>query len=390
MSGKSLGILLGILLLLGVGFFLTQRGDEAREEVRHHSLFEDLAKEKISKIKIERGDKTFELAESNGIWVVPAKHNYPADAGKVRSLLLKLLDMTVSQQIADSADNFDALGVSDAGVKRGLTRISLIGDTGAEFAALYLGEERQKKNQASGGGRVVGQYVRRSNSNSVYLIPDTMDLSTALPSWLDSAVVNILKSKIRSVAQSVVAEGDEKEEFVLERDITQAKGSEITFTMAGLKSGEVLNQSMVSMVASGLENARTGDVFKSEDEVLKGKNFDLKTTYLTDTALKIEVSTSESAESVYAKFAVSLDSGLAENLAKETAAKTSITTTSPGTVNGQDSASSADGSGNTPQISTAEDATRINAKLGGWVFEFPKYAGNKFRQRRGDLLEKKS
>jgi len=392
MNQKSLGLLLVLLVLLGGIYFAVQSSDSGGNRSTSVGLFNDLQAEQIAKIRIEQGKDVAELELKDGIWSVPAKAGYRADYGKIRSLVVKLLDLNLNQRITDVEANFERL--SDKAVENGRGKIKLLDVNGKELAGLYLGELRKKKAE-QGMAPPSGQYVRRTDQNQVYLMAEPITPVASLISWLDTAVLNLLSSRVESIQQFSIVPTEEKLEFELVRAGVPSEGSPAKFLMKeALAADEKLKDVADTQVPSGLENLTFADVFRADDPALKEVVFDKKTIYRGTNGLRYSASTAEKGDKSYLKLDVSYDAELAEMLKKRSEAASAIAsaaTTSDASLTSA-ALSSATVSSAAAKISeplaTAEEAQKLSLQLANWVFEVRKFQSQKLRFNRDGVVEK--
>ena len=125
MTKRSFYILTMICLFLGVVFVYVDSNDREAGSSKEELLFADVDGASVGALKIRKGAQSVELRLSDANWVLPARFNYPADSSKVRSMLLKLLDLRVTQKITENAEKQDSLGVADSSVDKGSSSVSM-------------------------------------------------------------------------------------------------------------------------------------------------------------------------------------------------------------------------------------------------------------------------
>jgi hypothetical protein len=373
MNAKRLiGMIVGVMALAVIFSLVTNRTPEVRE----YQPFAQIDGEKIAKLRVERGEERVELGLRDGVWTVTSRDGYPADAGKVRSLLIKLLDLTVNQKVTDNADNFQALGVAAEGGEKSSTKLTLLDEQSKELGALLLGEGRK------GANRDGGQFIRRSDSNDVYLIREALTAAVSAADWLDSELVNVTQTKVRNVRQYRLSTKQETLDFQLVR----ANPAEFTLKDGG---AEELEQTVISQVVAGLENARSEDVLKNENagEKLKDVTFDAKTEYETSNGLVYTVlSSAEKEGKNYLRLAVRFDAELAKTIEREVAERNAAKQQSS---SASEQAGSSSASSEKAELSSAEEAARLEAKFAPWTFVVAQYQNERFRKTRKELFKVK-
>ncbi|MCB0323905.1 MAG: DUF4340 domain-containing protein [Bdellovibrionales bacterium] len=397
MTKRSVIVLgLGTLILAGIYVLTLPAGPKHGSDTEY--LFSDVEPDRIAKIQIEQGEAAVTLELKDNTWSLPERNHYRADPGKIRSILLKLLDLSSTQRLPTSPEAEAKLGLDEAAIKKDRARVRFFDSSGKELAGLMLGNTRPR---AEGGTSqmnigTAGQYVRRTDRDGIYLIGLPVTVSAALSNWLDSALLNVLSPRIVSVVQEATpAEGGSEERFRLERE-----GE--TLALAGeVAEGKEIQAAMVSQVAAGLENITITDVHPAEE--FAASHFDTRTVYNVNDGLQYAVETLERDGSVFARLRVKFDEALAEWLKAEAAAKKpdaavaepvpSPTADEQGAASPQETPTEAKAekkeSPSEPKLASGEEAEKLNAQFGPWVYELAEYQGKKFRRSREELLRDK-
>lgn len=400
MNKRSLLILGAVLLALAVVFFSTNP-DTRNTKPAAVQLFADLDGEKLGKLELEKGKDKVELRLKDNVWTVPARDDYRADYGKVRSFLLKLLELTVTQQVPGGKESFEALGVADNNTEKGFSKVSLLTADNNELSGLYIGDNRkQRKNGPPTSG--VGQYVRKVGTEKVYLVSEPLYLSVTPQEWLETELVNIPASKVRGIKQTHLTAGAEEKDFelVTKRDGQGARQSGKFELSEPLTAGEELQEPVISQIGAGLENARMEDVHaaKTFEETNKEVAFDRRSYFETQNGLIYTVDSAEHDGKYYLKVAVRFDSELAktiqdeiakknEQLKKEKEEKEKQQTSSQAA---QENSSSSSFEPIKAELSTAGEAEKINAALSQWIYEVAKYQADRFRHTLADVVKTKT
>jgi hypothetical protein len=149
----------------------------------------------IEQVSLVHGDSKTTLSRNGDRWVVVERNNYPADAQKLRQLLLGLADLTYVEPKTKEAQNYPRLEVEDAGAKGSQsTLISVSGAQGALLGELIVGK---RVTDALGGGDD-GAYVRKPGDAQSWLARGTLDLSDTA-GWLDPALLDLPAAGVKEV-----------------------------------------------------------------------------------------------------------------------------------------------------------------------------------------------
>lgn len=383
MSKKYFSLIVIICLALFCIFlFLDKQEKEGIIVDQSKNLFADLSSENIAKINIGTKDQTIELALVSGSWGVTSRGSYPADVNHVRSLLLNVLDLNVSQKITSNKERYASLGVDDENFKDQLT---FFNSENKPLGGLLLGENR-KKTKDGEEASLEGQYVRRVGEIDVFLVSQRIDLQKDAFYWLDANLSNFLAAKLSSVKQYAIKDASE----TLLIDLQAEKDGTFKLASKTLGKKESLNLASVSKLTSALENARLQDVYKNNDQVVSALNFDLKTVYQGKDGIVYTVLTGEKDAKYYAKFSVEFDQQLVEKPEAEPASLVPEATENPSATRAAvESVSSSPTPSPTTGMASADEAKTLNARYSQWAYELPDYQAKKFRVMPEEFIQVK-
>lgn len=396
MNQKKL-VILGVALIALLAIFFKTQSSDSSGGVSAHDLFGDINPQKIYKIKVEKGEASTEVELHGDSWIVPSKAGFPADDSKIRALLVKLLDLSVSQEVTRNPAKFESLGVGDDIKKSGKGKVSFYDNTGALISGVLVGDQR-KKLKENDFAATVGLYLRRLDQPTVFLIQQSLTFDPAVTNWLNLDVVNILQSRIISVAQFKTEAGAEKTVFELEEAADSAANPREFVLKGDLPAGQILDTSAIGLVRSGLENNRAIDVFSVEDPVLKDLNFDQRTLYRVNNGLEYQLISAEKDGKAYGRISVIFNPATARVITeaaekkeaerKAEEAKTAAASSSSSSGAAESSSSSAAPAAPKPDISSQEEADKLNSQFSKWVYEIPQFNSKKYRSTREQLLKK--
>lgn len=410
MNQKTLLLLGVVVLVLGGIFALTEPNYQRVEDARISKPFAQLDGAQITKIHIDQGANSLDLESKDGKWTVPTRGGYPSDPNKVRSLLVHVADMTVSQKVTESPDDFDKLGVSDKAVKDGRSKVVLFGTDGKPVAGIYLGDYRKGKdaNPFGGAGGSKGQYIRADGSNSVYMTLESPVAPATATSWLDTNISNVMQSNIENIRQYKLNAGAENLEIELKRQPDYTGGTSLKY-QGQVEEGKEVKDSSLNMLRTALENLRFEDVLKADDEKVKDAVPEFRTEFQTTGALVYSVSSFKKDDKIYARVGVRFDDQLksavearvlanrkelearkqavAETLAKEKAdSKADTEEVTPKKSPAEQAADELP----MPVFATPEDAKAVNDQYAGWVYQIPTYNGTKFTLTKDSFVQPKA
>lgn len=179
----------------------------------------------------ENGPTT--LVREDERWVVAERGNFPADADKLRELVLALADAEAVEEKTSLPERYALLGVDDGPGSSGRT-ITMSGD-GFELGVI-LGNEAQSKYRYA---RVVGE-------SQSWLINANPDIPESTGDWLSSAVIDIDGPAVRAVTIEhadgeliAISKSSEEDTDFQVSDVPE--GRELSYASVANGIGRVLN-----------------------------------------------------------------------------------------------------------------------------------------------------
>lgn len=161
-------------------------------------LTESFEPEQARRLSILRFDeetatlKDFEVSEVDGIWTIPSKGGYPADAEQqMAKASTGIMDREILQIASESAAEHQAYGVIDPKSPK-----LEVGQTGVGArVTMYDGEDETLVDLIIGKevkDAADQRYVRRANQDIVYIVEMTPeDLSTNFEDWIEDDLLKI-------------------------------------------------------------------------------------------------------------------------------------------------------------------------------------------------------
>jgi Domain of unknown function (DUF4340) len=266
MKGKQLAIVLILLVALGgVALFLNQRQSASwsNTATTSNDKILNFQLNDVSKATIKESGAELNLVKIEDTWRVKERVDYPADFGKVSSLLRKLWELRPVQDVKIGPSQLGRLQLTEPGQGSGNgTLIDLKGAGDKRLAALLLGKKylRNPDQPASeGGGIAVGRYVMgQDGSNRAYLVSDTFDeIQTKPEQWLNRDFV-----KVENPKSIVVAGTTAGVNWKLTRETAAGP-----WKLADAKPGEELDNAKAAGVATLFTAASFADVLPPDAPV---------------------------------------------------------------------------------------------------------------------------
>jgi hypothetical protein len=149
----------------------------------------------VARVALARQGLAATFRRRGDLWLVAEKGGYPADAGKVRQVVLTLAEMRLIEPKTRLPNLYERLDVEDPGGGKS-TLVSVADQSGKTLARLIVGKQRFDRLGAGNGG----VYVRRPGDAQSWLASGALDLSGDLAGWLDRQIVDIPDRRIAKVS----------------------------------------------------------------------------------------------------------------------------------------------------------------------------------------------
>ncbi|MGH7060113.1 MAG: DUF4340 domain-containing protein, partial [Stellaceae bacterium] len=151
----------------------------------------------VGTVGLERQGLDLTFRRKGNDWLVEQKGGYPADAGKVRQVVLALADMTLVEPKTREPKLYPRLEVEDPG-KGKSALVTLSDEEGKKIGALIVGKRSYDRLGAGNDG----VYVREPGKAQSWLARGGLDLSGDLVGWLDRRVVDIKENRIAKMTMT--------------------------------------------------------------------------------------------------------------------------------------------------------------------------------------------
>jgi len=156
----------------------------------------------VGKIVAKRVSGTVTFVRKGDAWTVLEKSGYPADAAKVRKMLLGLAEIAYVEPKTAEPSLYKRLNVEDPAADKSQSALVEIYDNqGAELGKVIAGRRRIDEL----GGGTDGVYVRLPGEARSWLAKGTLDLDSDIAQWLDRRIVDIKETRTK---QAVLQQPD--------------------------------------------------------------------------------------------------------------------------------------------------------------------------------------
>ena len=151
----------------------------------------------VAKVVVKRVGGTATFVRKGDGWTVLEKGGYPADAAKVRKMLLGLAEIAYVEPKTAEPSLYKRLNVEDPAAEKSQSALVEVYDAqGAELGKVIAG--RRRIDELGGGND--GVYVRLPNEPRSWLARGTLDLDSDIAQWLDRRIVDINEKRTKSAA----------------------------------------------------------------------------------------------------------------------------------------------------------------------------------------------
>lgn len=364
---------LAVLVVTGALWLASQRGLPRSATAQSHVLPAlGSGINNVNELRIvTAGDKSaVTLKRDEKFWRVMEREGYPADAGKLRKLLIDLGDLTVVEEKTSNPESYAKLGVEDltAATASGV-RLDLLGLE--KPASLVVGK--------SAGGD--SAYVRVAGVPTSLQAKPQLSVEREARNWLERSIIDIAPERVQEVRLNLPRAAS--------YTITRAKMADADFTVPALPKGKALSSpTAANPVGSALSGLSLDDVRRTPAGEDWTRDVQRSEYRLFDGTI-ITVTGRQDGEKHLVRLAIGFDEAQHQRFAVAVSSASTDKTT-PATAG----AASAAVPASTPaKTGPTLDELRANsqssaAKVEGWIYEIPAYKFETLFQPLEDLLSK--
>ena len=213
MGGRTLAFVGVGAALLVAGWLAQPRFTPARVQPEaERVLFPELSDAaKAASLEIVSFDdklatlRPFKVAQTGGVWVLPAHENYPADArDQLAAAATELVDRRFLDVVSTSPGDHETYGVIEPDaekIKVGMTGVGQLVEireaAGNRLARLGIGKEAKRPGPQAEGGRKL-RYVRKAGQDPVYVVDlDTAKFTTRFEDWIEKDLLKLSPWDVR-------------------------------------------------------------------------------------------------------------------------------------------------------------------------------------------------
>ncbi len=323
----------------------------------------------------KRGDKG---------WLLANRSNYPADAAKLRELVLKLSDAKTIEAKTKNPDLYSRLGVEDVTAPTAGGVLVALDGMPKKFAVII-------GNVNGGGGG--GTFARRMGDEQSWLIAGTLTVDRNASDWIAKEITDIPSSRIREV--------------VIEKDgktlrVSKPTGSDGNFVIDNIPSGRKPSSEFAANgLAAALAGLRVDDVTAAAQ--IPAPQDAIKARYLTANGIRVDATAWTIDDKHYAQFKATIDEAttsdwqgmkqVGQDVAHPAAAAIITDAASAQAASTEEASASPIASADpskdrTDKLAAIQDEVdRLNAAFDGWTFTLPAYKFDNINKGMDDLLQ---
>ncbi len=191
--GRFTALLAAALIVLAVALYLGSRRNTTEPSATGTLFLPQLANAlgTVSAIDLQKGAATpaVTLHRAGDQWSVAQRADYPADASKVRKLLLSLADAKILEEKTSNPANFAVIGVDDPA------------KPGATGTQITLTTKDGKHSVIVGKPIGEGNFARRAGEDRSFTVEPGINADVEPRTWIDSRLLDIPAAQIQSVAE---------------------------------------------------------------------------------------------------------------------------------------------------------------------------------------------
>jgi hypothetical protein len=251
LNARVAAILVVLLAVLGGAALLYQREQGARRPdnaaALGRTLLKDLPAADIAAIRIVEPKATLTVQRKDDRWVIAERGDFPADTGKVREFVLKVIGLKIGQSEPLGEKDRARLNLDPSG-----TKVEFKAADGKELAAFTVGRKYFKREvdnpaKAIPDGRFIGL---PGEAGTAYLVGDPLTQAVANSAeWIDRTSFQV--EKVKTLEVRFPAGGA----WRIER-----AGDNAEWQLAGAKPGEKLDVSRANAASYSLQLLELADV----------------------------------------------------------------------------------------------------------------------------------
>ncbi len=195
--GRFMTLALAALIVLAAALYLGSKRNAGAPSAEGTVFLPQLATElgTVSAIDLQKGTPApgVTLHRAGDAWTLAQRADYPADASKVRKLLLSLADAKIVEEKTSNPANFPIIGVEDP------TK------PGAAGTQITLTAKDGKHSVIVGKPTGEGNFARRAGEDQSFTVEPGITADVEPRGWIDARLLDVPSAQIQSVDEKPAA-----------------------------------------------------------------------------------------------------------------------------------------------------------------------------------------
>lgn len=190
-SSKAVLVLLAVLALVVVAVVAVRRETQFTTRTAEHALIVDQAgMAEVARIEIRHGASAIDLLRDGDNWKIATADGFPASAGAVRSLVVGLSQMEISESMTSQSSRYAELDLAWPDERGAAQLVRLLRATGEPVCEIVLGRQRAKPSS---------QAVRLLGATECVRVHPPLVLDVSTKAFIDHAGLAIPEAPVTRV-----------------------------------------------------------------------------------------------------------------------------------------------------------------------------------------------
>ncbi len=226
----------------------------------------------LAALEVGRGSDAVRVELRDGNFVLASQEGYPADAEKVRQLILAASEARLVEAKTALKDRHELLGLNDPDAPGSpARRLRFIDSSNAPMGETILGRTTFDAFEASKGGT----YIRSPGEDQTWLVDRQITASLSMRDWVKTRLIDVQPAAIKSIR--IEHEGGEAFDIVRSDD---GKSHQLAVMPEGKKLKYVSAADDIAEAVSLIEFRNVRKAGKAKELPLKGRAiFETETGY---------------------------------------------------------------------------------------------------------------
>jgi hypothetical protein len=383
MNIKTLTIL-GIITvaLIGVAILMSQQKESVSPQTGQ-PVFPGLMSKinEVSELVVKAQSGTMTIVRDGESWNVKEKHNYPANMGKIRDVLIGLGELKILEAKTKKPELYEKLGLEDVEGEGSIsTGVTLKDSAGTTLAEVIIGKQRPSK----GNPNQDEVYVRKAGDPETWLTIGKLSIEKNLSEWLDKDFLEVESKRVRRVRIT----HPDNTTLVLEKE----NPDDLDFQITNLPEGkEIQSQFAVNNIVSTVTSLMLDDVQPNSEISFEDESV-ITVTFETFDGLEGTVKLFRKDEKDYVKVFAAFNADLIWKPESEE------TSEPEEPVEGEDAEDKEDNEivetpkpekpKVKPEAEVKAEIEALNKKVSEWVYVIPKFRADTILKKTEDLVKK--